>query len=30
MLPLSLPVCLARPRALYARARALTEPGVLR
>lgn len=30
VLPLSLPVCLARPRALYARARALTEPGVLR
>ena len=30
VLPLSLPVCLARPRALYARARALTEPGVPR
>lgn len=28
VLSLSLPVCLARPRALYARARALTEPGV--
>lgn len=30
VLPLSLPVYLARPRALYARARALTEPGVPR
>nr|DAM26374.1 MAG TPA: hypothetical protein [Caudoviricetes sp.] len=30
VLPFSLPVCLARPRALYARARALTEPGVPR
>jgi hypothetical protein len=28
VLPFSLPVCLARPRALYALARALTEPGV--
>lgn len=30
VLPLSLPVCLARPRALYAQARALTEPCVPR